>query len=295
VVLNLVDASGAAVDLHGIGGSGVAGLGLSLDFNSAISQGGTGPLAFTEGNPAIHFGVFSAFTVTMWIKPKSSLYLGVFPRFFTLGADGLTDRGDSESLQLLSNGVNEALTSVQGFVNARQSDVFNFGVFDLPVNRWSFVALTYDGATLRYFGGSETNAVVLATAENFPAGALDPGASGTIFLGNRLAGDRAFLGEMDDVRFYLGAAPLTFLEDIRKMALTPPRPMISTTFGKNHQLDLQVKTITGAEYILETSVGLELGLAWIPMATNIGSGSIITRSVVLNSISEKQFFRYRVK
>src|SRR5262249_24472845 len=88
--LRLVDASGAPVDLHGIRGSGVGGYGKSLTLTGA-SMGGSGPMAFTTNNSAVSFGNITAFTATMWIKPASSLLINFYPRFFSLGTNGLAD------------------------------------------------------------------------------------------------------------------------------------------------------------------------------------------------------------
>jgi unsaturated rhamnogalacturonyl hydrolase len=142
VSLNLVNANGVATDLHGASGSGVAGYGKALDFRSAMAQGGVGPLAFTTNNNAFSFGTLSNFTLTLWIKPLTNLLVSGFPRFFSLGVNGLQDRGIANSLQLLSNGNDQSgTTSVQGFVNTTQTSTSTFGAFNMPTNRWSFLAL----------------------------------------------------------------------------------------------------------------------------------------------------------
>jgi hypothetical protein len=235
IILNVVDASGTPADLHGGTGSGVSGVGRCLDFTSAASQGGNGPLASTAGNTGLNFGIVSNFTVTLWIKPRSSLLVNGFPRFFSLGTNGTVDRALANSLQLLSNGnLQPANTAVQGFVNTAGTSTSSFGAFDMPTNQWRFLALTYDGATLSFYGGSETNSVSLLSSTNFPAGPINLGNSWTLFLGNRLNGgagspqNRAFQGMLDDVRFYTGAAALAYLENVRASAIRPPlRPYIA--------------------------------------------------------------------
>jgi hypothetical protein len=220
VSLQLVDGSGAPVDLHGVPGSGVGGYGKSLNFTGA-SMGGNGPMAFTTNNFAAFFGTMNAFTVTLWLKPATSLLVNNYPRFFTLGANGLADRGVTNSLQLLSNGNGQSGTAVQGFVNTLQTSTFTFGAFNMPANQWSFLALTYDGATLNFYGGSETNAVSLQSSAAFAAGPVTLTNAWTLMLGNRLALDRAFAGQMDAVRFYSLALPLSGLEGLLPAKVEP--------------------------------------------------------------------------
>ena len=221
VGLRLVNASGAPTDLHGGVGSGVGGYGKALNFN-ATSMGGTGPMAFTTNNTTIAFGTLNAFTLTLWIKPASSLLVNGYPRFFTLGTNGITDRGVPGSLQLLADGIAQpTTTSVQAFVNTLGTSGSAFGTFNMPANQWSFLALTYDGSTLNFYGGSETNPVALQSSTPFAAGPVTLTGAWTLMLGNRLARDRAFSGQLDAVRFYAGACSLPTVESIRSAAVAP--------------------------------------------------------------------------
>jgi len=292
VSLNLLNSGGTGSDLHGPPGSGVAGAGRALDFTAAASQGGSGPIAVTQGNTAFDFGTLNGFTITLWIKPSSTLLAGVYPRLFSLGPDGTTDRGNPGSLQLLNNGNFQPATSVQGFVNAAQTSTSGFGAVDLPVNQWRFVALTYDGITLNLYGGSESNSVTLMSAAGFPAGTLPTGGSWTLFLGNRLNRDRAFRGWLDDVRFYDNAAPAALLEAIRREAI--PEPVI-TPSASGSDLLLEMQTRTGATYILETIAGLTPPAGWLPIATNFGDGGLLTNVAPLNLNEPARFFRYRIQ
>jgi rhamnogalacturonyl hydrolase YesR len=288
--LRLADASGALVDLHGIPGSGVGGYGKALTFTGA-SMGASGPMAFTTNNSAVAFGTLNAFTVTLWIKPASSLLINFYPRFFSLGSNGLTDRGVANSLQLLSNGSGQAGTAVQGFVNTLQTSTSAFGAFDMPANQWSFLALTYDGTTLNFYGGSESSSVSLRSSAPFAAGPIALDNDWTLMLGNRLALDRAFAGQMDAVRFYTVALPLSGLENVRAAAVALPT-IAARKSGTN--LILTLMTRTNALYILQSTTNLAVP-AWKPVSTNTGLGSVITNSVPINLAAPQQFFRYQIR
>jgi rhamnogalacturonyl hydrolase YesR len=290
VSLRLVDASGAPLDLHGIPGSGVGGYGKSLTFTGA-SMGGGGPMAFTTNNSTVSFGTMSAFTVTLWIKPASSLLINFYPRFFTLGTNGLADRGVANSLQLLSDGNAQPGTAVQGFVNTLQTSTSAFGAFNMPANQWSFLALTYDGAALNFYGGSEFNSVSLRSSAPFAAGPVTLNNAWTLMLGNRLALDRAFAGQMDAVRFYSVALPLSGLENVRAAAVALPA-IAARQSGTNFILTL--RTRTNALYILQSTTNLNVP-AWTPVSTNTGLGSVISNSVPINPAAPQQFFRYQIR
>lgn len=292
VTLNLLNSNATGTNLHGPLGSGVAGAGRALDFTTAASQGGSGPIAVAQSNSTINFGTLNGFTMTMWIKPSSTLLTGGFPRFFSLGPNGTTDRGNLGSLQLLSNGNLQSGTSVQGFVNAAQTATSGFGAFNMPTNQWRFLALTYDGATLNFYGGSETNAVALLSAVSFAAGTLPLGPNWTLVVGNRIARDRAFRGWLDDVRFYDNAAPLPMLETTRREALA--EPAISTEVsGSNLRLRMQTKA--GWSYILQTTSNLTLAATWSAIATNLGDGGIMTNIAPINPGAPARFYRYRIE
>ena len=299
VSLNIVNAAGFASDLHGALGSGVGGAGRSLDFSSASAQGGTGPLASTVGNSTINFGVVSNFTATLWIKPRSTLLGGFFPRLFSLGTNGTTDRATADSLQLLSNGNQYSggnTTSVQGFVNTFQTSPTAYGAFDMPTNQWRFLAMTYDGTTLNFYGGSETNAVALLSSTSLAAGNVNLGNSWTLFLGNNITGangprSRAFRGQLDDVRFYLGVASVNYLESVRAAATAPPA-IVSTMTQGNSNIVFRTNTRLGTSYILQSAPDLTAPVVWTSVVTNAGTGGPLTNSLPQNSPAPKQFFRY---
>ena len=290
VTLRLVNSSGSPVDLHSGMGSGVGGYGHALDLTSG-SMGGNGPMAFTTNTSTFSFGATNAFTMTLWIKPATSLYAGVFPRFFSLGTNGTTDRGIN-SLQILGNGQSESTTSVQIFINSNQPSTTAFGAFDMPANQWSFLAMTYDGSTLNFYGGSETNPVALQSTTAFSAGSLNFGGNWTLMLGNDLASNRSFKGSIDDARFYTGTGTLDELEGFRAEAV-PPLTIPISQDGNN--LVLKVNTHTNALYILQAAATLAPPVAWTPVMTNTGVGTYITNLIPLDATAPQKFFRYQVQ
>jgi rhamnogalacturonyl hydrolase YesR len=292
VSLNLLNYAGSGADLHGPLGSGVAGAGRALDFTAAASQGGNGPIAVTEGNTSVNFGTLPGFTVTLWIKPVTTLWTAGYPRFFSLGTNGTTDRGNLGSLQLLSNGNLSSSTAAQGFVNTSSTSTSGYGAADLPVNQWRFLALTYTGTTLNYYVGSETNSVTLISSVSFPAGTVPLGDSWSLFVGNRLDRKRGFRGWLDDARFFENAAPLTLLETIRREAIA--EPIISPRLAGSN-LALCLPTKAGATYILETSTNLMPGAAWTAIATNLGDGGPMTNLVPVNPDAPEKFYRHRIQ
>lgn len=290
VGLRMVNASGSPTDLHGAPGSGVGSSGKSLNF-VATSMGGSGPLAFTTNNSTLALGYLNALTLTLWIKPASSLLVNGFPRFFTLGENGITDRGVPNSIQLLSNGNLQPGTAVQTFINTVQTSISGFGGFDMPSNQWSFLALTYDGSALNFYGGSETNSVSLRTSVVFPVGPVSLANAGTLMLGNRLTLDRAFSGQLDAVHFYSGVCSPSALEIIRSNTVALPT-VFANQIGGN--LVFRLNTRTNARYILEATPSLTFP-EWAPVLTNDGIGSVVTSVVPLNLLAPQRFFRYQIQ
>ena len=288
--------------MHGTNGSGVGGVGKALDFTSASGQGSAGPLAYVTGASNINFGTISNFTITMWINPSSTLLTGAFPRFFSMGANGDTDRGSAGSLQLLSNGnqfqPTGSITSVEGYVNTSTTSTGGFGAFNMPVNQWSFMALVYDGSLLNFYGGSYSNSVALMSTASLPAGTINLGNSWTVMIGNDINGSsgrqlRAFQGLIDDARFYTGAASLNYLEGVRQ-ALAPAVPAASVigTGMSGNNLMVQYSGGVGVTYVLLSATNLTPPITWTPIATNIGSGSTITNLIPISATQPRQFLRF---
>jgi hypothetical protein len=300
VTLNLVDPLGSPTDLHGAAGSGVGGVGQALDLSSAVGQGQGGPLASVQGTSAINFGTVGSFTVSCWINPSSTLYSG-FARFFILGTTGITDGNQANSLAFENDGQFQASTAVQGWVGQSSASATSFGAVNMPVGQWTYLVLTYDGATLNLYSGSTTNSVTLTSSASLVGRSVNLGNTWSLFLGNRYDQGRAFQGLLDDVRFYLGAAPTNFLESVRiagggtgsVVVTTNNSPAIMVSTGGGQLIMHATNTVNGALYILESSPSLAPA-SWTPVSTNTGNGGPLTNQVTLLPNATNQFFRYQV-
>ncbi len=295
VPLNLFSQPGTAADLHGASGSGVGGVGKSLNLSSGV-YGTAGPIAIMGEGSTLPGGVssISSYTITMWIKPTAELATASrYSRFFMLGDKDLTDSTQNKTLALLNNGTRFAgSTSVSATINTSTAPTATFGGFDMPVNQWRFLALTYDGATLNFYGGSEGSPVLLQSTTNFVAGSVDISNGYKLMLGNRPDGIRAFAGEMDDVRFYLGAAPLEALEAIRQ-EVAPAGPVLISPRINGSDLTLVIETHSGVSYILQSTPSL-VNPVWTPVSTNLGTGLSLTNHLPINH-GGNEFFRYLIQ
>jgi hypothetical protein len=262
VSLQMVNNAGAAADFHGTPGGGVSGLGVALDFSTntdfTVGPGegeivGLGPMAAVT-NSALNFGTIGAFTATVWFKANAQMSSvtdnTVGPRIFTLGTNGTTDKGVTNSLGLYWQTWNEvSVTFGTNQINSINTN--NFGATNtttfVPTNRWLFYAITYDGGNnLSIYSGSDTTPALLLTNT---ANSLGAGGSGTLPLapqvmtfgpspttlqvGNRANGlSRPFDGWIDDFRFYSGTATANFVEDTRWSAVAPTNVIGSIVAGQ---------------------------------------------------------------
>ncbi|MGN6642606.1 MAG: LamG-like jellyroll fold domain-containing protein, partial [Verrucomicrobiota bacterium] len=167
-----------------------------------------------------------------------------------------------------SNGNLQPGTSVQGVVNNLPSSKTAFGGFDLPAGEWRFLSLTYDGQSLSCYGGSETAPAALISSVSFPAGELNVGNSWSLFLGNRADQKRAFQGAMDDVRFYLGAAPVDAIDTIRRAAAPASQVINGVTANGDGSITLSFTGSPSATYQVQFTTNLTPPVVWQAISTN---------------------------
>ena len=79
-----------------------------------------------------------------------------------------------------------------------------------------------------------------------------------------------------------------------KQAPVAPRPTITVAAGGG-SLSLQVDTVLGWNYVLESTPSVSPTIVWTPMATNSGTGGPLTNLVPISVGTPQQFYRYLVR
>src|SRR5271154_4011500 len=105
VVLNMVSSASAPVDLHGGAGSGVQGVGTSLNISTnPIAGNVNGAFALTTANNTLGLGLglVSNFTATVWFKMTALVgnTANTGSRLFFLGTNTLTGDGVANTIGL---------------------------------------------------------------------------------------------------------------------------------------------------------------------------------------------------
>ena len=80
-------------------------------------------------------------------------------------------------------------------------------------------------------------------------------------------------------------------------ASVAPSPTILPVYldGTGTNLVLRAATVTGHNYILQSTPGLETPIVWTPVSTNAGTGGNLTNSVPISPSNPKAFYRYLVQ
>jgi fibronectin type 3 domain-containing protein len=297
VALNIVNSNNVATDYHGAANSGVAGAGKTLDYtsNAYNSPAAGGPLASTVMNAALNaanLGSVSNFTLTFWVKPDYDFYSSPDivtlnnPRLFQLSPANYADY--PAATPSTQPGLYLKVNSYDAVPQNGQLKLFLGGGASVPEyvatgfvsasNLWSFIAVTYDGASLKLYGATLTNTVTGASnlLLNVQA-AIAPmnfSTNGNILLGNRGDLKKSIDARMADARFYTGAADANTLENIRLLAANPPANLAAA--GGNNQVTLawnarggatsyNVKraTVSGGPYTVLSSPGAVTGTSFI--------------------------------
>jgi hypothetical protein len=88
----------------------------------------------------------------------------------------------------------------------------------------------------------------------------------------------------------MSAAPATVTATYKAI----PRPPITIVpVGTN--LLLQVSTVLGATYVLESTPSVSPTVVWTPLSTNLGTGGPLTNTVPMEPGTPQRFFRYQVR
>lgn len=221
--LTMYNTSGTAIDSHGAGVAGTGSGDYAWDNTSATGTSGTetgGKLAGATAStvPTLLSSAFSegTYTIQGWFKADTSSTFAGGSRVFD-GTQFLllaTTNGANPVLQLQVNSNNTAQDAYSGTL-----PVLNSGS-----PQWVFWALTYSttytgsatgSALVQFYDGTTTTSVTTAGSSTALTGAVYTTAATTETIGNRGSYDRAFDGEMDDIRIYSGALTATQLEQLR--------------------------------------------------------------------------------
>ncbi|MBW8864375.1 MAG: hypothetical protein JF609_05520 [Verrucomicrobia bacterium] len=223
-VLTNFNAAGTAADLHGPPGSGISG---QLDNNRSLLQtnasyvasgGVNGPGAWAANSPtlaAIPNGTITTFTATEWFKssilPPASSLLG---RLFVLGAGNPADVNAANTIGMKWQNPNQWYVSI---ANGNPTAQANFSS-NLPTNTWLFMGIVYDGTNVMIYQGTDTASARLISTTFAPGLTTSLGGSASLYIGNRNGRQRAYVGWIDEFRFYTNASSASAVEAIREQS-----------------------------------------------------------------------------
>lgn len=250
--VTMYNASGTAVDLAGVNGSGVNGAATAaaaIDFTNSendvggqsANNNGAANCAADLGDAALApIGTINNFIVTLWFNQAGSVATAgnpTDPRLFVLSTTGGND-GTANSIGVkyqvgnqFEIDINSPTTQTGNSYNAPAGTASMGTTYAsvFPNNKWEFVAWVYDGTNLYQYTGSDTAVATLQNQLSCPGLSVNLGSTPYLLLGNRnFKGLRGFFGWMEDFRFYTGVATnnLSFVENIRK-AIAPKIPTIT--------------------------------------------------------------------
>jgi Protein of unknown function (DUF4038)/Concanavalin A-like lectin/glucanases superfamily/Putative collagen-binding domain of a collagenase/Fibronectin type III domain len=207
-------------------------------FGSALSFNGSTSVVTVPDSPSLHLK--RAMTLEAWVKP--SAVSGDW-------RDVVYKGDDAYYLEATSHG--DGLPAGGGVFNGSRGDGQVFGPAELPTGAWTYLAVTYDGSTLRLYVDGEQ---VASTPQ-----------TGTIMTSSdplQIGGDHIFGqyfgGLIDEVRVYNVALNS---DAIRTDMLSP---VVAGTSG-----DPEPPSVTGG--LTASAVGPgEVDLSWTAASDNVG-------------------------
>ncbi|MGC3990868.1 MAG: hypothetical protein QM796_14560 [Chthoniobacteraceae bacterium] len=151
-------------------------------------------------------------TVTAWYKPRGD----VSTLYSAYGSVLIWDQSKSQWIWRVEAKLSDPQSKMYWFYSGKPP-LSNW----VPSGQWTFVALVWDRAAGKatFYQGNKTSEVVLARemTRNEKVEPLDFSRYPRNVIGNdRTSTDRAFDGEIDNVRFFSGALHLEAIEKIRK-------------------------------------------------------------------------------
>jgi beta-galactosidase len=298
VPLQMINASGTGIDLHGAAGSGVAGLtnpnralNLSLNPNQGQTGGASGSFAAIT-NSALGLGNVTNFVVTWWMKQLYYLPANYGPRMFILGSSlNDADSGTANSISMKWQDASDWYF----YVNTVQATA-SFGSRP-PTNSWMFVAMAYDGTNVTLYEGSDQNSASLVSTTSAAGQTVTLDSTAALFLGNRPARNRCFAGWIDEFRVYTGWGDASFVESVRQSSAGPSGLIAvagnnqvalnwnallgatsynvkrATVSGGPYTMISTPGTVTGTSYVDNTALGGTTYYYTVSAATSLGEAS----------------------
>jgi O-glycosyl hydrolase len=179
------EASGGVLDSSGSGNNGTvegATRATSGKYGGALSFDGDGDMVTVPDAASLRLA--TAMTLQAWVQPSASTdYTTVL----------LKERAGGLAYALY--GTDGADKPPAGYLNLGGSDVSVTGTANLPLNAWTHLAVTYDGANLRLYVNATLTSTVAQTGNIISS-------TGALRIGGNAVWGEWFKGLIDEVRVY---------------------------------------------------------------------------------------------
>jgi len=216
---------------HGAPGSGVSGLpgdrAWDCSANTLVGYVAQAPAPndsalFTTPKQALFPEGTRAFTLTFWFKADQSLSEDSSVRFF-FNANRITPPIDEGMLLRNLKGRLELRIATRNADGKPEVAVFASALPEPDkgfnqAHKWVFVAIVWDGATVRYYCAGPQSPLTYMGSKYF-TGPITPSGK-PLIIGNVGGFDRGFDGLIDNLRLYYAAVPAPQLEILRTQAAT---------------------------------------------------------------------------
>jgi len=151
-------------------------------YGKGITFGGASSMVVVPENSLLD--ITGSLSIEAWVKPTAA---------GTNWQNVVLKGGPNTALSYILNAVGMPSLDPSFFVSPASSGVF--GPVSLPINAWTHLAGTYDGATMKIY----TNGVLAASVAQ--TGTIAPSTDGLFIGGNPYYGHN-FIGTIDEVRIY---------------------------------------------------------------------------------------------
>jgi len=175
-----------------------------------LGTGTEGGNHYVNGGNAAKLNALTQLTITLWINLRQNAIAG----------DRLVSWGNAFDVNLPSGGFTATALRLGFMISDNYAN--SSGTFD-ALNKWVFVACTWDGVTRRYYTGEEDRASAVTQLAGTSGFTTTPTRSpSTTFRvgGTALASNRTPPAWIDDVRVYSTALTLAELERVRLANIT---------------------------------------------------------------------------